>query len=202
MFTGIVKELGTVRSSERSSDGARLGIVASFARDLSQGDSVAVNGVCLTAAVLHDDGFEADVMNQTLRLTGLGGLDEGDRVNLEPALRAGDPLGGHIVQGHVDCTAEVVSTARDGIAKRIRFILPAEYRRYVVEQGSVTVEGVSLTVAALTDEGFEVSLIPETLERTTLGELGDGGVANVELDVLARYVRRLLQFERMEAQDG
>jgi riboflavin synthase len=202
VFTGIVKELGTVHSLERSPGGVRLRIAASFASDLSQGDSVAVNGVCLTATVLHGDSFEADVMNQTLRLTGLGGLDEGDRVNLEPALRAGDPLGGHIVQGHVDCTAEVESTATDGIAKRIRFILPEEYRRYVVEQGSVTVEGVSLTVAALTDEGFEVSLIPETLERTTLGELAGGGVANVEIDVLARYVRRLLQFERMEAQDG
>jgi len=191
MFTGIVKEVGHVFTAERGDEGARLEIGATFARDLSAGESVAVSGVCLTVAALTDGAFKADVMNQTLELTTLGGLAEGDPVNLEPALRAGEPLGGHLVQGHVDCRAEVVAAEDDGFARRLRVALPAEHRRFVVEHGSVTVDGVSLTVAALTDEGFEVSLIPETLERTTLG---NPDWVNVELDVIGRYVDRLLTF--------
>ncbi len=152
---------------------------------------MAVSGVCLTVAALGDGAFTADVMNQTLDLTTLGDLDEGEPVNLEPALRAGEPLGGHIVQGHVDCRAEVVDARDDGFARRLRIALPEAYRKFVVEHGSVTLDGVSLTVAALTDDGFEVSLIPETLERTTLGL---PGWVNVELDVIARYVDRLLRF--------
>jgi len=196
VFTGIVKELGTVEAIERSEDGARLRIAAGFAGALATGDSVAVDGVCLTAADLDDRAFEADVMNQTLELTTLGALDPGDRVNLEPALRAGEPLGGHMVQGHVDCRAEVTETRVDGFARRLGFELPSEHRRFVVEHGSVTVDGVSLTVAALTADGFEVALIPETLERTTLGAAGKGSTVNIELDVIARYVDRLLQFDR------
>ena len=195
MFTGIVKELGTVDSIERSDAGARLSIRASFAGELSEGDSIAVNGVCLTATSLRGNGFDADVMNQSLNLTGLGSLEPGERVNLEPALRAGDPLGGHIVQGHVDCKGEVAAVSPDGFATRIRVLVPAQYRRYLVEHGSVTVDGVSLTVAALNDGGFEVSLIPETLERTTLGGSSEGSTVNLELDVIARYVERLLKFD-------
>jgi riboflavin synthase len=191
MFTGIVTEIGQVLAAERGDDGARLEIGASFARDLTEGDSVSVSGVCLTIAILRDGAFQADVMNQTLELTTLGDLDAGDEVNLEPALRAGDPLGGHLVQGHVDCRAEVVDVREDGFARRLRIALPSEHRRFVVEHGSVTVDGVSLTVAGLTEDGFEVSLIPETLERTTLGS---PGWVNVELDVIARYVDRLLRF--------
>jgi riboflavin synthase len=194
MFTGIIKEIGSVEAVERSDEGAKLRIAATFAHELNEGGSVAVSGVCLTATVLHDRAFEADVMNQTLDITALGQLFEGDHVNLEPALRAGDPLGGHIVQGHVDCAGEVADIAEDGFARRIGITIPERYRRYLVEHGSVSVNGVSLTVAALSETGFEVSLIPETLERTTLGELEAGsGRVNIELDVVARYVERLLQ---------
>jgi riboflavin synthase len=194
VFTGIVKELGTVAALERSDDGARFAIGASFAAELATGDSVAVNGVCLTVTDRQDGAFSADVMNQSLGLTSLGSLEQGSRVNLEPALRAGDPLGGHIVQGHVDCTGDVARLTSDGIATRIAIAVPERYRRYLVEHGSVTVDGVSLTVALLTDDGFEVSLIPETLERTTLGSTQTGDKVNLEFDVIARYVERLLQF--------
>jgi riboflavin synthase len=196
MFTGIVREIGTVGAIERSDAGARLRIAASFAGELAGGDSVSVAGACLTAAALGDGHFEADVMNQTLGLTTLGDLAEGDGVNLEPALRAGEPLGGHLVQGHVDTTATVTGVRADGIARRVAIALPEEHRRLVVEHGSITLDGVSLTVAELTGEGFEVSLIPETLERTTLGDLAPGVRANVEFDVIARYVERLLRFEQ------
>ncbi len=198
MFTGIVKELGTVAAVERSGEGAKFEIGASFAGELETGDSVSVSGVCLTVTDRQDGAFNADVMNQSLSLTALGTLRAGDRVNLEPALRAGDPLGGHIVQGHVDCTGDVAAVTPDGIATRIAVAVPERYRRYLVEHGSVTVDGVSLTVALLTDEGFEVSLIPETLERTTLGNTETGDKVNLEFDVVARYVERLLQFDEKE----
>jgi riboflavin synthase len=201
VFTGIVKELGTVAVVERSGEGARFEIGASFAAGLETGDSVSVNGVCLTVTGLNGGAFNADVMNQSLNLTSLGTLEAGDRVNLEPALRAGDPLGGHIVQGHVDCTGDVAAVTPDGIATRIAVAVPERYRRYLVEHGSVTVDGVSLTVALLTDDGFEVSLIPETLERTTLGNTEKGDKVNLEFDVVARYVERLLQFGDKEAND-
>jgi riboflavin synthase len=193
MFTGIVKELGCVEGVETSADGARLRIGAALASELGEGDSVAVNGACLTATSVKDDGFEADVMHQTLELTTLGELEPGSRVNLELPLRAADRLGGHVVQGHVDGTGTVAEIAEDGFAKRVRVELPEELLPYVVERGSIAIEGVSLTVAALTDEGVEVSLIPETLERTTLGGIEVGDRLNVECDVLARYVRRQLE---------
>ena len=193
MFTGIVQELGTVAAIDRGDGGVRLRVTATFAGDLSEGDSVAVSGACLTAVRLDGDSFEADVMNQTLGLTTLGDLGEGDRVNLEQALRAGDPLGGHIVQGHVDVVGEVRSVNEDGFARRVRIGVPDGLERYLVEHGSVTVAGVSLTVAALDADWFEVSLIPETLERTTLGAVEEGGRVNLEFDVLARHVERLLR---------
>jgi len=193
MFTGIVKELGSVESVERTADGARLRIGAGFASQLAEGDSVAVNGVCLTAAALADGAFEADAMNQTLALTNLGELEAGARVNLELALRAGEPLGGHIVQGHVDGVGEVAAVEPDGFARRVRVRLPEGLRPYVVEHGSITLNGVSLTVAALLADGVEVSLIPETLERTTFGAAVAGDRVNVEVDVIARYVERLMQ---------
>jgi riboflavin synthase len=196
MFTGIVKEVGTIEAIDRSDAGIRLRIAAELAGELQEGDSVSVGGVCLTVAALSNGGFGADVMHQTLRMTALDASEPGDRVNLEPPLRAGEPLGGHIVQGHVDCTGEVVALTEDGFARRVEISVPDDYRRYLVEHGSVTVDGVSLTVASLTDDGFEVSLIPETLERTTLGELASRGRVNLELDVIARYVERLLGFER------
>jgi riboflavin synthase len=193
VFTGIIREIGTVEEVSRASDGARLRVIADAAGDLGAGDSVAVDGVCLTVASPGAKSFEADVMNQTLSLTTLGALEAGARVNLEPALRAGEPLGGHLVQGHVDGTGRVKSASDDGFARRLRVAVPEGLRRYVAEHGSVALDGVSLTVAALTPDGLEVSLIPETLERTTLGELGDGSEVNVEVDVVARYAERLMQ---------
>ncbi len=199
MFTGIVREIGAVEEVDRSSAGARLRIAAGLASELNPGDSVSVAGACLTVASRGDGTFEADVMNQTLSLTTLGDVEPGGRVNLEPALRAGESLGGHLVQGHVDATVEVTSARDDGIARRLEVQVPAPLRRYLVEHGSVTVDGVSLTVAALTEEGFEVSLIPETLERTTLGAAAEGGRVNLEVDQIARYVERLVQgFEKVE----
>jgi riboflavin synthase len=194
MFTGIVKELGSVAAIDRDDGGARLRITTTFAGELAEGDSVAVSGACLTAVRLDGESFEADVMNQTLSLTTLGDLEAGDPVNLEPALRAGEPLGGHIVQGHVDAVGEVRSVTEDGFARRVRIGVPEGLERYLVEHGSVTVAGVSLTVAALDADWFEVSLIPETLARTTLGAVEAGARVNLEFDVVARYVERLLGF--------
>jgi riboflavin synthase len=192
MFTGIVKELGRVGAVDASDDGARLRIGAALSSELAEGDSVAVNGVCLTATSVGDGSFEADVMHQTLSLTTLGELEASSPVNLELPLRPTDRLGGHVVQGHVDGTATVTDLSADGFAKRLRVELPDELLPYVVERGSIAIEGVSLTIADLADNGLEVSLIPETLERTTLGALEPGDRVNVECDVLARYVRRQL----------
>jgi riboflavin synthase len=201
MFTGIVRELGRVDDVERNEAGARLRISGAVASKLATGDSVSVEGACLTVAGLDGGAFEADVMNQTLSLTTLGELTAGDPVNLEPALRAGEPLGGHIVQGHVDGVAEVVSAADDGIARRLGVRVPDGLERYAVEHGSVTLAGVSLTVAAVHGDRLEVSLIPETLARTTLRAATEGKKLNLELDVLARYVERLLCF-RTEGSTG
>jgi riboflavin synthase len=193
MFTGIVRELGRVEELRRNEEGARLRVSAGLAAELAAGDSVSVSGACLTVASASDGAFEAEVMNQTLSVTTLGGLEPGASVNLEPPLRAGDPLGGHLVQGHVDGMGEVRAVRADGFARRLRLAAPDRLRRYVVERGSVTVDGVSLTVAGLDNEGFDVSLIPETLERTTLGGLVEGGQVNLEVDVIARYAERLMQ---------
>ena len=202
MFTGLIRELGTVAAIERSEAGALLRVQAELAGELSAGDSVAVSGVCLTVTGLEGDGFAADVMNQTLSLTTLGDLANGDRVNLEPSLRAGAPLGGHLVQGHVDATAEVAAAESDGLARRLRIALPAKLGRYVVEHGSIAIDGTSLTVAMAEGLALEVSLIPETLERTTLGELQPGDRVNVEVDQIGRYVERLVQGLRKEGSDA
>jgi riboflavin synthase len=192
MFTGIVRELGRVEAVEGSADGVRLRVRAELASELGEGDSVAINGACLTATTATEDAFEADAMHQTLELTTLGDLEPGSSVNLELPLRASDRLGGHLVQGHVDSTATVAAISEDGFAHRLRVELPEDLRPYVVEHGSIAIEGVSLTVASLDDPLLEVSLIPETLERTTLGRLAPGDRVNVECDVIARYVRRQL----------
>ncbi|HET9154011.1 MAG TPA: riboflavin synthase [Solirubrobacterales bacterium] len=192
MFTGLVEDLGTVEAVERTEDGARLRISTALAGELNLGDSIAVEGCCLTATAVNADSFEAEAMNQTLQVTALGGVEEGTRVNLELAMRAGDRLGGHIVQGHVDGVGTVASTKDDGFARRIRVELPSELLRYVIDKGSITLNGVSLTVADLGDSWAEVSLIPETLERTNLADLAPGDRLNVECDVVARYVERLM----------
>lgn len=192
MFTGLVQDVGTVESLDAGADGASLRIVTRLAADLATGDSVAVDGVCLTAAGVDDDGFETEAMNRTLAVTALGGLEPGARVNLELAMRASDRLGGHIVQGHADGVAEVLAVGQDGFSRRLRVSLGPELIRYAVAKGSITLSGASLTIAALGEDWVEVSLIPETLERTTLGAVAVGDRLNVECDVLAKYVERLV----------
>jgi len=191
VFTGLVADLGVVATVDRSMDGARLTFESALAGDLHEGDSVAVNGVCLTAVGLCGPRFGADVMEETLRRSALGELQAGDRVNLELALRASDRLGGHVVQGHVDGLGVIGAIREEGFARIVTVEAGPDVLRYVVEKGSIAVDGVSLTVARVDDEGFDVSLIPETLERTTLGESDVGRPVNLEVDVFAKYVEKL-----------
>jgi riboflavin synthase len=181
VFTGIVREVGRVASF----DGSRLVVEARTVA--AAGDSIAVAGVCLTAVAHDGDGLAFDVVPETLGRTTLGGLRAGDSVNVEPALRAGEPLGGHMVQGHVDGVGSVRSVE----AERVWFDAPREVLRYCVEKGSIAVDGVSLTIAGLDDDGFTVALVPHTLAATTLGTLRPGETVNLEVDVLAKYVERL-----------
>ena len=190
MFTGLVQDKARVAAIERNGDGVRLTVETSV-EPIAQGDSLAINGVCLTAVEAGAGRFSADVMEETLRRSSLAALGEGDNVNVEPALQASARLGGHIVQGHVDGVGEVGGVREEGFARVIRVAAPASLLRYVVEKGSIAVDGVSLTVSAVGDDWFEVSLIPETLERTTLGEAQPGRGVNLEVDVVAKYVERL-----------
>jgi riboflavin synthase len=192
MFTGLIQDVGTVESLEAEADGARLRIATSLAAEIEPGDSVAVNGVCLTATTIDARGFDTEAMNQTLKVTSLGGLEVGARVNLELAMKASDRLGGHIVQGHVDGVGEVASIEEDGFAKRLRIALAPDLLRYAIDKGSITLDGVSLTIADLGESWVSVSLIPETLERTTLGDAALGRRLNVECDVIAKHVERLV----------
>ena len=188
MFTGLVADTGTIRTIH---DG-RLEVETALGAHLAEGDSVAVNGVCLTAVEPHTDGFAADVMPETLRRSSLGPLEPGAKVNLELPLRAGDRMGGHVVQGHVDGTGDVSKVREEGNSRVVRIAAAPDLLRYVVEKGSIAVDGVSLTVSTVEDDWFEVSLIPETLERTTLGGAEAGSTVNLEVDVLAKYVEKLM----------
>jgi riboflavin synthase len=190
MFTGLVQDLGTVTAVDAGTDGVRLTVGTEL--ELREGDSIAVNGVCLTAAELANGGFRADVMHETLRRSSLARLAAGARVNLELPLRAADRLGGHFVQGHVDGLGTVRDVREDGFARVVTVEADPALLRYVVEKGSIAVDGVSLTVAGLGDDWFSVSLIPETLERTILGGAEPGQPVNLEVDVLAKYVERLV----------
>ena len=192
MFTGLVQAVGTVSAVERNGEGVRLAIETPLAAELSPGDSVAVNGVCLTAVEPSAERFAADVMHETLRRSSLAGAAPGAQVNLELPLRAHDRLGGHVVQGHVDGLGTVAAVEPDGFARRIRVAAAPDLLRYVVEKGSIAIDGVSLTVAAVDDESLTVSLIPETLERTSLGAAAPGRTVNLEVDVLAKYVEKLV----------
>ena len=192
MFTGLIQDLGRVDAVETGADGARLRIATRLGSEIVLGDSIAVDGVCLTATAATADGFETEAMNQTLDVTALGGIESGGTVNLELAMRASDRLGGHIVQGHVDGVGEVLAVSEDGFARRLRVRLTPELMRYTVDKGSITFSGVSLTIAALGDDWVEVSLIPETLGRTNLGRLAPADRVNVESDVIAKYVERLV----------
>ena len=190
MFTGLVAAKGTVEAIERAGAGARLRVRTPLAAELSGGESIAVNGVCLTARDPDSASFGADLMAETLDRSSLGPLSEGDEVNLELPLRAGDPMGGHVVQGHVDGTGTVESVAEEEPARVVRVAAPSALLRYVVEKGSIAVDGVSLTVMEVDESGFSVSLVPETLERTTLGSAEPGRTVNLEVDVLAKYVEK------------
>jgi riboflavin synthase len=192
VFTGLIQDVGTVESLASGAEGARLRIATSLTAEIEPGDSIAVNGVCLTATTVDGNGFATEAMNQTLEVTSLGELEIGSRVNLELAMKATDRLGGHIVQGHVDGVGEVASIEDDGFAKRLRIALDPDLLRYAIDKGSIALDGVSLTVAGLGEGWLEVSLIPETLERTSLGEASSGRKLNVECDVIAKHVERLM----------
>jgi len=192
MFTGLIADLGEITAVERSADGVRLTVATSLSAQLREGDSVAVNGVCLTATEIGTTTFSTDVMNETLQLSSLAHARRGGPVNLELALRPTDRLGGHVVQGHVDATGTVVGIVPDGFARRVQIEAPDDVLRYIVHKGSITVDGISLTIAGLGSRSFTVSLIPETLERTNLGRAEVGAIVNLEVDVLAKYVERLV----------
>lgn len=192
MFTGIVQELGRIEHVDREPDGVTLTVAATLAQELRDGDSVAVSGVCLTATPGEDGRFRAQVMNETLSRSSLADAAAGSPVNLELPLRASDRLGGHIVQGHVDGLGTVAAVTDDGFARVVEIDISAHLLRYAVEKGSIAVDGVSLTVASMGERSFTVSLIPETLKRTTLGRLQRGARVNLEVDVLAKYVERLI----------
>jgi riboflavin synthase len=193
VFTGLIADLGKVTAVDATDDGVRLAVASALAGELREGDSVAVNGVCLTATAVSSEGFSADVMRESLRRSSLAGAAPGTRVNLELPLRAADRLGGHVVQGHVDGVGTIAGVREDGFSRVVTVDAPPELLRYVVEKGSIAVDGVSLTVSALTDDSFAVSLIPETLERTNLGTARRGQPVNLEVDVLAKYVEKLVR---------
>jgi riboflavin synthase len=193
VFTGLISDLGTVWLLEPGEAGAAVRIGTGLADELAAGDSIAVNGVCLTASEVGREEFAAQIMAETLARTSLGTLHGGMRVNLELPLRASDRLGGHVVQGHVDGTGTVLGVRGDGFARVLEIDADPRLARYLVEKGSVAVDGVSLTVSGVGERGFSVSLIPETLRRTNLGGLGEGAVVNLEVDILAKHLERLLQ---------
>ena len=194
MFTGIIKAKGTIGALERRGGDVRLTVRSGGLpwNEYEVGESIAVNGVCLTAVALHDDGFDTDVSVETLDVTGLGGLTVGSAVNLEPSISLGERLGGHLVSGHVDCTGKVVSRQADARSIRLSIEIPQEYARYVAKKGSVCVDGVSLTVNAVAGNTFELNIIPHTAEVTIIDDYAPGTVVNVEVDLLARYLERLL----------
>jgi riboflavin synthase len=207
MFTGLIADLGRVDALERDADGATITIATQLAGEVGEGDSVAVNGVCLTATQVRGESFQAQAMAETLRRSALGELEVGAPVNVELALRADGRLGGHIVQGHVDGTGVLAAIREEGFARVLDIDIEeprgagaasrpgaaGALTRYLVEKGSIGVDGVSLTISALRDDGFSVSLIPETLERTNLGRVRVGARVNLEVDILAKHVERLME---------
>jgi riboflavin synthase len=195
MFTGIIIATGRLVSIMARDGDLDLGIDAAAldAKRIAVGDSVSVQGVCLTVTRLDGSVFHADVSRETMAKTTLGALEQGARVNLEPSLRAGDPLGGHLVSGHVDAVGTLAAVSQDGRSWRLQFELPAPLMRYVATKGSICVDGVSLTVNEVHGQRFDVNIIPHTREVTTLGELGAGASVNIEIDVIARYLDRLMQ---------
>ena len=195
MFTGIVKATGEIAAMQKIGGDVRLSIRSTglpFA-SYDVGESIAVNGVCLTAVALRDDGFDTDVSTETLDVTGLGQLAVGSAVNLEPSLSLADRLGGHLVSGHVDCVGQVTQREADARSIRLQFELPQEYARYVAKKGSICVDGVSLTINEVSGNHFDLNIIPHTAETTIVGSYAVGTTVNIEVDMLARYVERLLE---------
>jgi riboflavin synthase len=192
VFTGLVEDLGTITDLQRSAEGVEISVRTSLVDELREGDSIAVNGVCLTATAVSGDSFAAQITRETVSRSSLADAEPGSEVNLELPLRAADRLGGHLVQGHVDGVGTITGVAPEGNSCRIEVDAPAELMRYVVEKGSIAVDGISLTVADLDEQSFTVSLIPETLKRTNLGHAQPGRNVNLEVDVLAKYVERLM----------
>ena len=194
MFTGIIEELGTVATVEVLPDSIRLAIKGDLVRqDLSQGESISVNGVCLTAAQITSDGFIADVMLETLNRSSLSGISEGESVNLERAMSGAGRFGGHVVQGHVDGVAEIISREPSANWEVVKVQIPSELSKYVVHKGSITFDGVSLTVNEISGDIVSLSLIPETLRLTTLGTKQVGDKLNVEADILAKHIEKLIE---------
>jgi riboflavin synthase len=203
MFTGLIQDLGRVRRLDRQGNSARLQIVSELVKDdLQLGESIAVNGVCLTVTDWDSTSFSADVSPETLDCSTLGSLVPNSLVNLERALRLSDRLGGHLVSGHIDCVATIRRRYQDQNAVRFEFELPAEALRYLVEKGSVAVDGISLTVTKVTAIGFAVAIIPHSLERTNLQERREGDRVNIETDLLGRYVERLIQGGAAQSPEG
>ena len=194
MFTGIIKAMGRIERMTATDGDVRLTVRSDGLpwRDYAIGDSISVNGVCLTVIDLHDDGFDTDVSNETLDVTALQSLETGALVNLEPALAAGERLGGHLVSGHVDCTGRVTGIREDARSLRFEFELPQEFARYVARKGSICIDGVSLTINSVTAHGFSVTILPHTAEVTSFGSYQSGTVVNIEVDLVARYLERLL----------
>jgi riboflavin synthase len=193
VFTGLIADLGTLTALELGGGGATLTVSTRLAHDLGEGDSIAVNGVCLTATEVGPSSFKAEAMTETLARSSLGELVPGAQVNLELPLRAEDRLGGHVVQGHIDGTGIVTATGEEGFARVLEVETEPRLARYLVEKGSVALDGVSLTISALHEHGFSVSLIPETLARTNLGAIEEGARLNIEVDILAKHVERLME---------
>ena len=191
MFTGLVQDVGRIDAVVKSQDGCVVTISTPLAAELAEGDSIAVSGVCLTARDIDGSRFVADMVNETLRRSSLGNLVEGEAVNLELAMKADGRFGGHIVQGHVDGVGVVDQISSDGVSQVLRISADPEVLRHVVEKGSITVDGVSLTVAAVDDDAFEIALIPKTLQETTLGTLQSGDRVNLETDLFAKYAEKL-----------
>jgi len=195
MFTGIIKATGVIASMERRGGDVSMRVVSRVLpwADYAVGESIAVSGVCLTIVNLHEDGFDADVSVETLEVTALGETGERGRVNLEPALSVGERLGGHLVSGHVDCKGRIIELTSDARSIRMRVELPTEYARYVAQKGSICIDGVSLTINAVSGSCFELNIIPHTADNTIIGDYAVGSVVNIEVDLLARYLERLLR---------
>ncbi len=194
MFTGIIQAVGRIDAMRRIGGDVRMTVVSDDLpwSEYAVGDSISVNGVCLTAIALHDNGFDMDLSNETLDVTALKSIREGSTVNLEPALAIGDRLGGHLVSGHVDCLGEVVRMEEDARSWRLTIRIPDEYARYVAKKGSVCVDGVSLTINDVSGSEFDLNIIPHTAQNTTISTYRVGTVVNIEVDLLARYIERLL----------